>query len=542
MPSDSEATTATTATTEPEPAGPEPIAPDRLRTALDVVDLEFADDELALMGRRVAAHRVGYGRYRAVPVPWDLAPALRFEPRIPGVVGRPGRVGAGQVSLPEAKRPESLDELAFASIPELASLVRSRAVSCVELATLALERLRRLDPLLHCVVTLTPERALTQAQGLDAELAAGRWRGPLHGIPWGAKDLLAVRGYPTTWGTPPFADQVLDADAAVVERLDAAGAVLVAKLSLGELAWGDVWTGGRTNNPWDLSEGSSGSSAGSAAAVAAGGVPFAIGSETLGSIMSPSQVCGVTGLRPTFGRVSRRGAMPLAWSMDKLGPLCRSAQDAAIVFEAVVGPDVRDETIVAAPFAFPARVDPRGWRIGVVEAAFAKHDQLRPALDELRSFGCELVPVSLPTALVDDVWVILDAEAATSFDDLTRDGRVRQMVRQEDEAWPNVFRAARLIPAVEYLRANRVRRGLMLELDRTMRDLDLLVHPSDEDATMTVENLAGHPAIALPWGSRANGAPDGIALAAHLDREQDLLGFAIAWQSRTDHHARHPTI
>lgn len=541
MPSDSDPKPSEPAA-EPGPPEPAPIAPDTLRIALDVVGLDFADDELTLMGRRVAIHRAGYGRVRAVPAPWDLAPALRFEPRIPGVVGRPGRVGAGQLELPAVRRPDSLDELAFASIPELAALVRSRRISCVELATLALERLARVDPLLHCVVTATPDRALGQARTLDEELARGQWRGPLHGIPWGAKDLLAVRGYPTTWGTPPFAGQVIDEDSTVVERLDAAGAVLVAKLSLGELAWGDVWTGGRTNNPWDVTEGSSGSSAGSAAAVAAGGVAFAFGSETLGSILSPSQVCGVTGLRPTFGRVSRQGAMALAWSMDKLGPMCRSAEDAAIVLEAIVGPDGRDDTVVSEPFAFPTAVDPRGWRIGVVEAAFAKQPQLRGAVDELRSFGCELVPVELPSALVDDYWLILDAEAATSFDDLTRDGRIRQMVRDEDEAWPNVFRAARLIPAVDYLRANRVRRQLMLDLDAAMRDVDLLIHPSDEDATLTVENLAGHPAVALPWGSRPNGAPDSIALAGHLDREMDLLGFAMAWQSRTDHHKRHPLI
>jgi len=532
MPSDS----------EPGTAEPEPIPPDRLRTALDVVGLDFADDELALMGRRAAVHQAGYERLRALPVPWDLAPAVRFEPRIPGLVGRAGRVKAGRVSLPETVRPDSLDELAFGSIPQLAALIRSRQVSCIELATFALDRLAGVDPLLHCVVTATPERALAQARGLDEELSRGEWRGPLHGIPWGAKDLLAVRGYPTTWGTPPFADQVIDQDATVVERLDAAGAVLVAKLSLGELAWGDVWTAGRTNNPWDLAEGSSGSSAGSAAAVAAGAVAFAIGSETLGSILSPAQVCGVTGLRPTFGRVSRHGAMALAWSMDKLGPMGRSAEDAAIVLEAIAGPDGRDETVTPEPFAFPAAVDPRGWRIGVVEAAFEKHEPLRGALDELRSFGCELVPVELPSALVEDFWLILDAEAATSFDDITRDGRIRRMARHEDEAWPNVFRAARLIPAVDYLRANRARRRLMLDLDAVMRDVDLLVHPSDEDATLVAENLAGQPAVALPWGSRPNGAPDSIALAAHLDREMDLLGFAMAWQSRTEYHKRHPVI
>jgi Asp-tRNA(Asn)/Glu-tRNA(Gln) amidotransferase A subunit family amidase len=328
----------------------------------------------------------------------------------------------------------------------------------------------------------------------------------------------------------------------VVTRLDDAGAVLVAKLSLGELAWGDVWTGGRTNNPWDPSEGASGSSAGSAAAVASGCVAFAIGSETLGSILSPSRQCGVTGLRPTFGRVSRHGAMVLAWSLDKLGPMCRSAEDAAIVFGAIAGPDGLDDTVVDLHFAHPSAVDPRGWRIGVVEAAFEHEPATRGALDELRGLGCELVPLELPAAPLDDLWLIGEAEAATSFDELLRSGRVDEMVRQEDEAWPNVFRAARLIPAVEYLRANRLRRALMLSFDERIRDLDLLVHPAEEDSTLTIENLTGHPAIGLPWGRRPNGAPDGIALAGHLDRETDLLGFAMAWQARTDHHRGRPPV
>lgn len=526
----------------PAPPEPEPIPPDALRAGLELAGLTFGDAELALMGRRAAVHRDAYARYRGVPVPADLPPALRFEPRIPGLVGRPPRVGPGTVNLPEARRPQSLDDLLFASIGELAGLIRARQLSCVELATLALERLRRVDPILHCVITFTEERALAQARTLDGELARGRWRGPLHGIPWGAKDLLAVRGYPTTWGTPVFAEQVVDTDATVVQRLDAAGAVLVAKLSLGELAWGDVWTGGRTNNPWDPSEGSSGSSAGSAAAVAAGGVPFAIGSETLGSILSPSRICGVTGFRPTFGLVSRHGAMALSWSMDKLGPMCRSASDAALVLAAIAGPDGHDDSVTGPPFAVPAETAMEGWRIGVVEAAFDKEPQLLAAVEELRSFGCELVPISLPPALIDDFWVILESEAATAFDDLTREGGVAAMVRQEDEAWPNVFRAARLIPAVEYLRANRIRRGLMVDLDARMRDVDLLVHPPEDDATLSLENVTGHPAVALPWGRRANGAPDSIALAGHLDRDADALAFATAWQSRTDHHRRHPSL
>ena len=264
--------------------------------------------------------------------------------------------------------------------------------------------------------------------------------------------------------------------------------------------------------------------------------------ETLGSILSPARQCGVTGLRPTYGRVSRHGAMSLAWTMDKLGPIARTAFDAGIVLAAIAGPDGLDETVSDEPRYVPTAVDPRGWRIGVVEAAFEAVSATGGVLDELRGLGCDLVRVDLPDVPIDDGWVILEAEAAASFDELTRDGRVRDMVRQEDEAWPNVFRAARLIPAVEYLRANRVRRAVMLEMDERMRDVDLLVHPSDEDATLTVENLTGHPAVSVPWGRRDNGAPDAVAFAGHLDREPDLVGFVAAWQSRTEHHLRRPPI
>jgi Asp-tRNA(Asn)/Glu-tRNA(Gln) amidotransferase A subunit family amidase len=529
----------------PEPPPPEPIEPDQLRSALDAIGLAFDDAHLEQMGRKAAAQRATLERLRGATIGADLAPAFQFDPWIDGVGGRPPRMtpSGAPPSPPEVERPDDLDDLAFASIPEQSALIRERRVSCVELATLAMDRLRRVDPILRCVVTLTAERALAQAAALDDELAAGQWRGPLHGIPWGAKDLLAVAGHPTTWGTPPFAGQRFDRDAAVVRRLDAAGAVLVAKLSLGELAWGDVWTGGRTVNPWDPAEGSSGSSAGSAAAVAAGAVPFAIGSETLGSITSPARICGVTGLRPTFGRVSRDGAMPLSWTMDKLGPMARSAEDCAIVLEAIAGCSPHGETDEAVrdlPAPIPTAADPGGWRIGVVEAAFDREPGLRGALDELRSFGCELVPVELPEVVLNDLWLIGEAESAAAFDDFLRAGEAARMVRQDDEAWPNVLRAARLIPAVEYLRASRLRRQLMLETDARLRDVDLVVHPTEDDSTLALENLTGHPAIAMPWGSRANGAPDSVTLAGHLDREADLLAFAMAWQERTEHHRRRP--
>jgi Asp-tRNA(Asn)/Glu-tRNA(Gln) amidotransferase A subunit family amidase len=520
----------------------EEIPVDRLRAMAATLGLSFSDDELTRIARATGRKASQLARLREIPLANDQAPAFRFDPVVPGVaaVGRPAE--AAEVDLPGVDRPTDLDELAFASIPTLASLVRSRRVSCVELARLALERLRRLDPVLHFVVTYTEERALARAAALDGELAAGRWRGPLHGIPWGAKDLLAVNGYPTTWGTRPFVDQRFDEDATVVRRLDDAGAVLVAKLSLGELAWDDVWFGGQTRNPWDPAEGSSGSSAGSASAVAAGAVPFSIGSETLGSLVDPAAVCGCSALRPTFGRVSRHGAMALAWTMDKLGPVCRSAEDAAIVFAAIAGPDGLDETVSGGRAVVPAPIDPVGWRVGVVEAAFERDVATRPVLDELAAMGAVLVPVELPAFPYGALTITLDAEVAAAFDEFTLSGRLDEMERQDERSWPVEFRASRFIPAVEYLRANRIRRQLMVETDRLMGTVDLLVHPSRDDDVVMFSNLTGHPAVVAPWGARENGAPDSVTFMGRLHDDERLLAFVRAWQGRTGHHRRHPVL
>jgi Asp-tRNA(Asn)/Glu-tRNA(Gln) amidotransferase A subunit family amidase len=297
-----------------------------------------------------------------------------------------------------------------------------------------------------------------------------------------------------------------------------------------------------TRNPWDLEQGASGSSAGSAAAVAAGAVAFSIGSETLGSIVSPSGRCGTSGLRPTFGRVSRHGAMSLAPSMDKLGPIARSADDCAIAFGAIGGPDGRDETVVDVPFAYPGPASLAGRRIGVVEAAFERQPAARGVVDELRALGAEVVPVALPDAPYDELWLVHEAEPAAMFDDLTRSGRLAEMARQEEKSWPVVFRSARLIPAVEFVRAGRIRRLLMGEMDQLMRDLDLLVHPTEDDACMTLENLTGHPAVAMPWGADEAGRPGSVTFAGHLDGEMDLLGLARAWQETTGHHLRRPPL
>jgi Asp-tRNA(Asn)/Glu-tRNA(Gln) amidotransferase A subunit family amidase len=505
-----------------------------VRDAGRVIGLEFTDSELELMLADVSENLRGYAALRAPSLDNAVLPSLAFTPFLPGIERRAVELAPAPLELVRVERPADLGALAFADIPTLAALVRAREVSCMELAELFLGRLERLDPTLVCVVTLTRERALAQAQALDLELAQGRWRGPLHGIPWGAKDLLATRGVRTTWGAEPFADQVLDLDATVVKKLDAAGAVLIAKLSLGALAWGDVWHGGTTKNPWNPEQGSSGSSAGPASATAAGGVVFAIGSETLGSIVSPSTRCGTSSLRPTFGRVSRHGAMALSWSMDKLGPLGRSARDCALVFDAIRGSDGLDPTARDAPFAWAGPVDVRGWKVGIPKGAF--EDAAAPVLAELRALEVELVEVELPSYPVDEMMIVLNAEAATAFDELTRDGRDDQLARQVRRAWPNAFRVARLIPAVEYLRAQRLRTQLMLDMDKALSGVVALVHPSFAAKLLAITNLTGHPTFVAPNGlreERGKKTPTSISFTGHLDDEARLLALAHAWQAAT---------
>jgi Asp-tRNA(Asn)/Glu-tRNA(Gln) amidotransferase A subunit family amidase len=413
-----------------------------------------------------------------------------------------------------------------------------------------LSRLKKYGSKLECVITLTEERALEAARRADAEIAAGNYRGPLHGIPWGAKDLLAVAGYKTTWGAMPYKDQVIEADATVVKRLDDAGAVLVAKLSLGALAWGDVWYGGKTRNPWDYEQGSSGSSAGSAAATAAGLVGFSIGTETWGSIVSPSTRCGTTGLRPTFGRVSRHGAMALSWSMDKIGPICRSVEDCALVFDAICGPDGHDLSVVDAPFNWDASLDVKALRVGYVDSAFAEEREEQEewrqfdlmTLDKLRSLGIELVPIELPDLPIESLSFVLNAEAAAAFDDLTRSNRDDLMVRQVRNAWPNVFRQARLIPAVEYINANRVRTLAMQAMAEIMSKIDVYIAPSFVGSNLLLTNLTGHPSVVLPNGFREDGTPTSITFMGDLFAEARALAVARAYQEASDFHLRHPTL
>ena len=540
-----------------------PVTAAMIREAEWVSGLDLPEEQRALMVEGVNALLADFEKVRAVALDNAVAPAWRFATTAAGDAGA-ARRDTAVVFEPDrhAARPASDDELAFAPLARLAGLLRSRQLSSVELTRLYLARLRRLDPLLECVVTLTETLALEQAERADREIAAGRWRGPLHGVPWGAKDLIAVAGYPTTWGSQPYRDQARAETATVARRLADAGAVLIAKLALGELAMGDVWFGGETRNPWNPAEGSSGSSAGPAAATAAGLVGFAVGSETLGSIVSPCTRCGATGLRPTFGRVSRHGAMALSWTMDKLGPLARSVEDCALVFAAIHGADAADPTAVDRPFRWPLGRDPRALRVGYVETAFAddrtkgvekEEDRARArewaefdrrTLAELREMGFRLAPVKLPADLpLGALRFILQAEAAAAFDELTRSGRDALMKRQGANAWPNLFRRAQLIPAVEYIRANRVRTLLMQAMDRATADIDVYVCPSFGGDNLLLTNLTGHPAVVLPNGFRASdGTPTSITFAGKLFGEGALLAVADLYQRATGYHTRHPQL
>jgi Asp-tRNA(Asn)/Glu-tRNA(Gln) amidotransferase A subunit family amidase len=523
------------------PEGPSAL---EIGAAAELLGEHFTEAELELMRADVLERRAEAERLRAVPLSNDVAPVLYFLPNPMAAQGDEEfktRRGA-TVRLPH--RPTAREELPFADISTLGQMLRHHDVTCVELAELFLERIERLDDQLHFLVTPLRERAMAQARQLDEELAAGKPRGPLHGIPWVAKDLLAVKGAPTTWGTPPFREQEIDHDAAVVERLDAAGAVLLAKVSLGELAWGDVWFGGQTRNPWDPEQGSSGSSAGSASAVAAGCVPFAIGSETYGSIVSPSDRCGNTSLRPTFGAVSRFGAMTLCWSLDKLGPICRSAQDTLLVFQEIRGSDPRDPPSLMTPYP---RIAPaggvRGWRIGVPRGAFeGRGERCKTVLTELEALGVKLVEVDLPDYPVDEMMIVLTAEAGAAFDDFSRGEDDDAMVRQERYAWPNTFRHARLIPAVDYIRANRLRAGLVRDVEAVFdTGLRAIVHPSFASGLLPMTNLSGHPTLVAPCGFD-EGKPYSICFTGALYDEETLTELASAWQSATDWDDRHPDL
>ena len=541
--------------TEPE----SPITLSDIAAAEKLLDLNFSADQRQQMLKILSGRREQYTVIRAAELDNDVPLSLHFnvKPADPAPAAVPRAYAMSP--QPAVTRPENLEALAFLPVTQLAELLRTRQVTSLELTEMYLSRLKRYDPVLECVACTTEDLAYEQARRADDEIARGIYRGPLHGIPWGAKDLLATRGYPTGWGAMPYQDQVIDLDATVVQRLEAAGAVLIAKLTLGALANGDVWHSGTTRNPWDIGEGSSGSSAGSGAATAAGLVCFAIGTETMGSIVSPSTRCGVTGLRPTYGRVSRAGAMALSWSMDKIGPMCRSVEDCALVFSAIYGPDGRDMTVSPEPFIWEPALDPHNLRVGYVASAFEPEaaDTDDPDMKELyrvqlensievlelmRAKGFELIPIELPDREIGGLWTILAAEAAAAFDQITRDDRVSSMKRQDDSAWPNIFRAARFIPAVEYINANRIRSLLMQDMARVMSAVDVFIAPSYGGNTLLISNYTGHPTVVLPNGFSDKGSPTSISFIGGLYQEAETLAVAKAYQEATDWHRQHPDL
>jgi Asp-tRNA(Asn)/Glu-tRNA(Gln) amidotransferase A subunit family amidase len=506
--------------------------------------LTFTDTERELMQKSVKEHLDNYKKLREIPLPNQVQPAQLFRPLLPGKTVDQTVAPTVFAKVKTGRMPSNASEIAFYPLTHLANLIRRRRMTSVGLTELYLERLKKHNPDLKCVITLTEDLALEQARNADRELRKGMYRGPLHGIPYGLKDLFATKGAKTTWGATPFKDQVIDEDATIVRRLAEAGAVLVAKLSVGALAWGDVWYDATTKNPWNLEEGSSGSSAGPASATVAGLVGFSIGTETLGSIISPSQRCGATGLRPTFGRVSRHGGMALSWSMDKVGPICRGVEDCAMVLDVIRGSDDKDAAVIDAPFNWDATRDPRSLRVAFDAEAFEQESDDKAfdqkALETLRSMGFDLKPIKLPDLPVGDMLFILEAEAAAAFDELTRLDKDDLLVRQIEQAWPNVFRAARFIPAVDYIQANRVRTLLMQQFEDMMQEVDVYVHPTYGGRTLLATNLTGHPSIVLPNGFRDNGTPTSITFTGKLFGEADLLLVAKAYQDETGFHEKHP--
>ena len=562
----------------------------------------FTDEQKQMMIDGLADQRGSIEAIRKLNLPNSVAPSIVFHPQPAAkhstenpCIGRGGVVsGSGE----GPSRPQRIEDLAFVTVSELAGFIKARKITSTELTKMYLARLKSLDAKLHFVVTFTEERALKQAAQADAEIAAGKWRGPLHGIPWGAKDLLAVKGYPTTWGAGGFEHQTIDEDATVVQRLDEAGAVLIAKLTLGALAMGDHWFGGITRNPWNSLQGSSGSSAGPASAVAAGCVGFAIGSETLGSISSPSTRCGVSGLRPSFGLVPRTGAMALSWTMDKLGPMCRSALDCSLVLQAIHGPDGKDASVYPAEYHWLLDLDLKALRIGYLKSAFDPPQPFKPeeakpnetpeekqkreernarsmayrarsdydrkyelaTLDKLRSMGVNLIPVELPRLPYGAMTPMLEAEAAAAFDDLTRSGRDKLLTGQNADDWPNIFRIARFYPAVEYIQAARARSLAVQQVSALFEQVDIIVTPSGGQQ-LVATNLTGHPALIVPNGLRGAdaprppredngendniggpGTPVSITFLAGLYQDAKLAAFGRAYQEATGFHKLHPKL
>lgn len=496
---------------QPGPA----ITKEMVAAAEQLAGIEFSDEERTAIAQGLAATRQTIQRLHAAPLPNAVFPAFVFDPIPPGE-SLPVVVKAPMVreKVPVMARPGSLDELAYAGVAALSNMVRTRKVKPSELTEMYLGRLKKYDSQLHCVITLTEERARKQAKDLDAEIARGKYRGPLHGIPWGAKDLLAVKGYPTTWGAGLYKDQTFDSDAEVVKRLDNAGAILIAKLTLGALAQGDVWYGERTRTPWEpngagAQGGSSGSSAGPASATAAGCVAFGIGTETQGSITSPATACGITGFRPTFGRVPRTGGMALAWTMDKIGPMARSVEDAALVFDAIQGPDGVDRAVKAVPFNWNATMPLAKMRIAYFEpqgrngAPGTLNESTKSAIAALEKQGAKIRMISAPSGTPVSSSIFLDAECAAAFQPDTLNGKIKELETPRDflgntrgySTWASTFRRGQFIPAVEYINAMRARTALMQQWWDLFKDVDVVITTAEP---LAVTNLTGTPCVAVP--------------------------------------------
>ncbi|MEY8781868.1 amidase [Allomuricauda sp. XS_ASV26] len=511
-----------------------------------LIGLKFSDRAIDTLYPYLKRNRSGFDSLRKYSLGNDVFPAVRFDPT-PFDFTMPKQQNGSQWIIPDnVEIPKPYDLLAFYTIPQLASLIKNQKITSTELTTFFLERLKKYQPALQCTITITESLALEQAKKADEEIKNGKYRGILHGIPYGTKDLMSVPGYPTTWGAAPYKNQIIDETATVIQKLEDAGAILVAKLVSGALARGDVWFDGKTKNPWDTTQGASGSSAGSGSATSAGLVPFALGTETLGSITSPSTRNGVTGLRPTYGRVSRHGVMSLSWSMDKVGPLGRNAEDCAIVFEAIQGKDKNDLTTIDLPFGVDWKRDIKSLRVAYLKKDIEKDttdsgDNLRNALKSLKDLGIEPTAVEMPKDIPYRGFdIILRAEAGAFFDELVRSGGVDTMVEQDRRSRANSLRQSRFIPAVEYIQANRQRQVLIQKMQDLMKNYDVLISPSFGNDQLLATNLTGHPVIAVPTGLDKKNHPTSMTFVGNLYDEESILLLAKAFQDNTSFEEMHP--
>ena len=517
-----------------------------LPAAERVIGLQFNPAERDSLFDDVKINAKEYGKMRKFSLNNSVPLSTWQSPRLPGMQFDTKQNAVSWKIPSYTVLPANKNDLAFYSILQLAALIKNKKISSVELTKFFIERLKKYGDTLQCVISVTENIALAAALQADKEIAAGKYRGPLHGIPYGLKDLFSVKGTRTTWGAAPYKDQVIEEDAFVYTKLKEAGAVLVAKFTLGALAMGDYWYSGRTKNPWNLKRGSSGSSAGSTAATVAGLVPFAIGTETYGSIISPSSTCGATGLRPTFGSISRSGAMALSYSLDKVGPICRSAEDAAVVFNYIHGTDRIDQCAVEMPFNYTGIPDWSKLKIAYAKYYFDKGDTMGnelKVLDMYRKMGVQLIPVDFPDSTFynfDIMGIIIGAECAAEFDEFTRSDMDDLMTRQGKGDWPNQFRTARFIPAVEYINAYRHRYLLMKKVNEVISKYDAFICPTWAGNQVAITNLTGHPAVCFPTGFNKNKLPTSITVVGKLYGEAILLAIVKAFQDATDFNKFHP--